>query len=97
MVDVLQRTIKDAKEKIKKDLAKQDVCLTESKVQEAIDELRGAVTIVYPMGLPPHDPIQMEFENNEDLEGTQVSFRFSSSNIVILSILSRHHHSPLPR
>lgn len=33
--------------------------------------MRGAVTIVYPMGLPPHDPIQMEFENNEDLEGTQ--------------------------
>jgi len=87
MVDVLQRTIKDAKEKIKKDLAKQDVCLTESKVQEAIDELRGAVTIVYPMGLPPHDPIQMEFENNEDLEGTQVNFSFSSSNIVIFSIL----------
>ncbi len=51
---------------------KSDVCLSETKVQEAIDELRGAVTIVYPMGLPPHDPIQMEFENKEDLEGTQV-------------------------
>ena len=25
--------------------------------------------IVYPMGLPPHDPIRMEFENNEDLSG----------------------------
>ena len=24
------------------------------------------------MGLPPYDPIAMEFENNEDLEGTQV-------------------------
>lgn len=47
--------------------------LTEAKVQEAIDELRGAVTIVYPMGLPPHDPIQMELENKEDLEGTQAS------------------------
>ena len=42
-------------------------------MQEAIDELRGAVTIVYPMGLPPHDPIQMEFENKEDLEGTQAA------------------------
>jgi hypothetical protein len=53
-------------------LVQKDACLTEAKVQEAIDELRGAVTIVYPMGLPPHDPIQMEFENKEDLEGTQV-------------------------
>lgn len=28
--------------------------------------------IVYPMGLPPHDPIRMELENQEDLSGTQV-------------------------
>ena len=49
-----------------------DVCLTEAQVQEAIDVLRGAVVIVYPMGLPPHDPIRMEFENKEELDGTQV-------------------------
>ena len=72
MVSVLEKTIKDAKEKVSKNLVSRDVCLTEARVQEAIDELRGAVTIVYPMGLPPHDPIRMEFENNEDLEGTQV-------------------------
>ncbi|CAF0861911.1 unnamed protein product [Brachionus calyciflorus] len=70
MATILERTIKDAKEKISKDLVPKDVCLTQAKIQEAIDELRGAVTIVYPMGLPPHDPIQMEFENKEDLEGT---------------------------
>lgn len=29
--------------------------------------------IVYPMGLPPHDVIQQEFENTEDLSGTQAS------------------------
>lgn len=42
-------------------------------VKEALDQLRGAVMIVYPMGLPPHDPIRMEFENQEDLSGTQVT------------------------
>jgi len=41
-------------------------------VKEALDILRGAVMIVYPMGLPPHDPIKMEFDNEEDLAGTQV-------------------------
>lgn len=35
--------------------------------------LRGAVTIVYPMQLPPHDTIRMEFTNTEDLTGTQAS------------------------
>lgn len=41
-------------------------------VKDALDQLRGAVMIVYPMGLPPYDPIRMEFENKEDLSGTQV-------------------------
>lgn len=49
-----------------------DKCMTFAVVQEALDILRGAVTIVYPMGLPPHDPIRAEFENTEDLSGTQV-------------------------
>ena len=57
-------------------MVKQEIELTQSKIQQVIDELRGAVTIVYPMGLPPHDPIQMEFENKEELEGTHVINQF---------------------
>ena len=53
-----------------------DVCVTLAVVQEAINILKGAVMIVYPMGLPPHDPIREEFENNEDLSGTQVDSLF---------------------
>lgn len=51
---------------------KANVCVTMEMVKEALDQLRGAVTIVYPMGLPPHDPIRMEFDEREDLTGTQV-------------------------
>lgn len=47
--------------------------MTQKDVQEALDMLRGATMIVYPMNLPPHDPIRMEFENKENLEGTQAS------------------------
>lgn len=50
-----------------------NVCVTMAMVKEALDQLRGAVMIVYPMGLPPHDPIRMEFEDREDLSGTQVN------------------------
>lgn len=42
-------------------------------VSDALDKLRGAVTIVYPMNLPPYDIIREEFEGTEDLAGTQVS------------------------
>ncbi len=41
-------------------------------VHEAFLMLSGAVTIVYPMGLPPYDPIQAELKNEEDLSGTHV-------------------------
>lgn len=52
-----------------------NVCVTMEMVKETLDQLRGAVMIVYPMGLPPHDPIRMEFEDQEDLSGTQVNSR----------------------
>ncbi|CAH1108193.1 unnamed protein product [Psylliodes chrysocephalus] len=73
MQDVLRNAVKDVKEMISKNLVLREKCLTMKTVQEAINLLRGAVTIVYPMKLPPHDVIRMEFENIEDLAGTQAS------------------------
>lgn len=54
-------------------LVKSSSPLTLKIIEEALNILRGAVTIVYPMKLPPHDTIQMEFTNTEDLTGTQAS------------------------
>ncbi|KAF5274276.1 hypothetical protein FQR65_LT04394 [Abscondita terminalis] len=73
MQDLINNTIKEAKAMISKNLAKEDKCLTPKIIQNAIDILKGAVMIVYPMKLPPHDVIRMEFENIEDLSGTQAS------------------------
>ncbi|XP_071956613.1 cilia- and flagella-associated protein 298-A-like [Antedon mediterranea] len=75
MADVINRTVSEAKKIISNKQAAANVCMTKQMVQEALDQLRGAVMIVYPMGLPPHDPIQMELENNEDLEGQQASLQ----------------------
>ncbi|XP_063812513.1 cilia- and flagella-associated protein 298 isoform X2 [Pseudophryne corroboree] len=71
MKKVLQKTMEEAKALLSKKQAEANVCVTMDMVKDALDQLRGAVMIVYPMGLPPHDPIRMEFENNEDLSGTQ--------------------------
>ncbi|XP_076005807.1 cilia- and flagella-associated protein 298 [Genypterus blacodes] len=75
MKEVLMKTVEAAKAKISKKQLEANVCVTMETVTEALDQLRGAVTIVYPMGLPPHDPIRMEFENQEDLTGTQASLQ----------------------
>nr|XP_031314753.1 cilia- and flagella-associated protein 298 isoform X2 [Camelus dromedarius] len=71
MKQVLKKTIEEAKAIISKKQVEASVCVTMEMVKDALDQLRGAVMIVYPMGLPPYDPIRMEFENKEDLSGTQ--------------------------
>lgn len=58
--------------------------LTQKKVQEALDLLRGAIMIVYPMNLPPHDNIRLELENNEDLAGTHASLEVKKNAIIII-------------
>ncbi|XP_059248247.1 cilia- and flagella-associated protein 298 isoform X2 [Mustela nigripes] len=71
MKQVLKKTVEEAKAIISKKQVEAGVCVTLEMVKDALDQLRGAVMIVYPMGLPPYDPIRMEFENQEDLSGTQ--------------------------
>ena len=70
---MLKNTIKDAKKLIDEQLIKSGKCLKQKSVQEAINLLRGVVTIVYPMQLPPYDVIRMEFSSTEDLKGTEAS------------------------
>jgi len=73
MSKVLTDTVTKAKELVSKKLAEQKIEMTMETVEEALSVLKGAVMIVYPMGLPPHDPIKMELENREDLTGQQAS------------------------
>ncbi|KAK0162156.1 hypothetical protein PV327_008517 [Microctonus hyperodae] len=73
MQEILRKSIETARNMISKDIIIQNEILTLETVQKALDILRGAVTIVYPMGLPPHDIVRQEFENTEDLTGTQAS------------------------
>lgn len=73
MQAILEKAVADAKLLVSKKLVEQSVTLQQKDIQEALDLLRGSVMIVYPMQLPAHDPIRMEFNNTEDLTGTQVS------------------------
>ena len=72
--------------------------MSEATIKDALDKLRGAVTIVYPMGLPPHDPIRMEFEGTEDLTGTQVIILFAGllCHLILHRHLKRYSMRPLP-
>lgn len=52
--------------------------LTAAALQSAIDNIRGAVMICYPQGLPEWDFVRQCLEEREDLAGTNVS------NVVML-------------
>ena len=60
-----------------------NIPLTHEVVKDALDQMKGAVMIVYPMGLPPHDPVRQELENTEDLSGTQVRLKVTGKNKTI--------------
>jgi len=78
MAKVLALAVETVREKVSKKLVDSGVPLTLKMVHESLDYLRGAVMIVYPMNLPPYDPIRMEFEGKEDLSGTQDSLQVIS-------------------
>uniref|UniRef100_UPI00358F1FDD cilia- and flagella-associated protein 298 isoform X2 n=1 Tax=Myxine glutinosa TaxID=7769 RepID=UPI00358F1FDD len=71
MQEVIKTTVDEATALVSKKQVLANVCVTEDVAQEAIHMLRGAVTIVYPMGLPPYEPVRAELENHEDLGGLQ--------------------------
>lgn len=67
---VLLKTLEDAEATAHKNQVEKKMCLTKKMLEDALDEVRGAVMICYPMGLPEWDPVRCALENNEDLSGT---------------------------
>lgn len=67
-----------------------NIPLTHEVVKDALDQMKGAVMIVYPMGLPPHDPVRQELENTEDLSGTQVRLKVTGKNKIIFFCRNLH-------
>lgn len=55
------------------DQVNKKVALTKKMLQDAVDNIRGAVMICYPMGLPEWDMVRMALEDREEEAGTSVS------------------------
>jgi len=67
---VIQRTVQDAQALTAEAQVTRKVPTTAEALEEAINNIRGAVMIVYPMGLPDYDHVRMILEEREELEGT---------------------------
>ena len=71
VAETLLKTLGDAEAAISKHQVAKKVYLTKKMLLEKIDEIRGAVMICYPAGLPEWDNVRLSLEDNEDLSGTQ--------------------------
>ncbi|KAJ2944943.1 hypothetical protein O0L34_g1840 [Tuta absoluta] len=84
MQEVMKKAIETAKEYISKKHVDLRYNMTQKDIAKALDELKGATKIVFPAGLPPHDPVRMEFDNVEDLSGTQASLEVLDPSLACL-------------
>lgn len=73
LADVLRKTCQDAKAAVSKETVAARKVMTMQTVQDELDKIKGAVMIVYPMGLPPYDEVQHILNGTEDLTGRQES------------------------
>jgi len=66
---VVTRTVEDAKALISERQVQMKQKATSQALDEAINNIRGAVMIAYPMGLPDYDGVRQILEERELLEG----------------------------
>ncbi|KAL7460212.1 hypothetical protein ACHAXS_000675 [Conticribra weissflogii] len=71
MAEILNREVRSLEEYIDKYQARNKVALTLPEIAEKINNVRGAVTMAYPMGLPDWDLAQIALDGSFDkLKGT---------------------------
>lgn len=75
LAEVLKKTCAEAKAAVSKDLAKANKCLTYQMIEDEIQKVKGAVMIVYPMGLPPYDEVEHILNDTENLSGRQAELQ----------------------
>lgn len=69
MASVIMRTVEDAKALTSERQVQMKQPTTVLALEEAINTIRGAVMIVYPMGLPDYEVVRQILEEREELEG----------------------------
>lgn len=66
---VIEKTCQDAMQAIDQKQVTMRVALTAEMLQEKIDNIRGAVTIAYPMGLPEWDEVPLIIQDKDEVAG----------------------------
>jgi hypothetical protein len=71
--NTLLKCATSAEQLVSNELAKRRLATDLSKVNEAIQNIKGAVMMAYPMGLPKWDSVSCALDDEEDLTGSEDS------------------------
>jgi hypothetical protein len=61
--------------------------LQQAQLDEKLDNIRGAVTMGYPQGLPPFDPVRLA------IEGDKAGIQISNAHILNLTYQRNSQHA----
>ena len=70
LAETFERVCADAEQAIDPARARQRRCVTAEELEEKLANMRGAVMMAFPMGLPDVDTVAMTLESEEGLGGT---------------------------
>lgn len=70
LMETIERVATDAESVIKDTLSKRKIATTKEILIEKLDNIRGAVMMAYPMGLPEWDTVRLTIESDSGLDGT---------------------------
>jgi len=73
LADTLRRVAKDLEEYVDKAQVQNRIALTESQLQDRIANVRGAVMMAYPMGLPEWEKVKSALDSDDGLQDTNVA------------------------
>uniref|UniRef100_A0A7S2MUC4 Uncharacterized protein n=1 Tax=Helicotheca tamesis TaxID=374047 RepID=A0A7S2MUC4_9STRA len=72
LAETLDRVARDLEEYIDKSQVQKRIALTEEELRDKIANVRGAVMMAYPMGLPEWDTVKLALDSVDNLKGTSV-------------------------
>lgn len=89
LMDTVERVAQDAESVLSKDMVPRKLAVSLPMLQEKLDNMRGAVTMCYPMGLPEWDTVRLTIDGIEGLEGTAAGQELLNPDNAELWIASR--------
>lgn len=90
LVETMERVCQDAEDALSPTLVKQRVALTSEMLDDKISNIRGAVMMAYPMGLPAWDTVSLALDGDDAaLEGTPAAAQMLDPDTASLWVASR--------